>query len=151
MPYITIRQPRFVTTPSALSNWRPGSEFWINVAAVGMFAGGRYFLNKVYKEKEDELRAERLARNPSRGYYVKFVGEPMVYGPHPLKGAKSFARIGSQTGRDRIVYRGDPRRGGKRIRRYSGGERVWPTKPAQVSGLLSAEVPRKLSSGKGRK
>jgi hypothetical protein len=147
MPGPEFKDPYFTT---ALSNWRPGYEFWFNVAATAMFVVVLGTLYKVYKEKEESLRAERPGANPARrGYYVKFVGEPMTYGPHPLKGAKDFARIGSQTGRDRLVYRGDPRKGGKRIRRYSGGERVWPTTRAQVSGLLPREVPRKLKSGKG--
>jgi hypothetical protein len=151
MSYIAAKQlPIDRGHQGRLGNWRPGPEFWLNTAAVGMFVGVLWFLNKVYKEHEQLIAERRGAQaNPGKNYYVKFSGEPMVYGPHALKSAKSFARIGSQTGRDRIVYRGYPRKGGKRVRRYSGGERVWPTTPAQVSGLLPAEVPRKLSFGKG--
>lgn len=119
---------------------------WIVLALLG--AGGFWLFNAAYKEREEELRAARLARaqrNPKRKrYYVKIEGERVTYGPYALKSAKSFARIGSQHGKDRYVRRDRP--GGPRVRHYSDGKRVWPVRESQLRGLLSSEQPRRLQS-----
>ena len=69
-----------------------------------------------------------------------------VYGPYGLDSAKSFARIGSQTGRMRRIHRGS--RSGPLIRRYEHGERKWPTlahvKSVGFKKLTPAEVPREV-------
>jgi hypothetical protein len=54
MPGPKFNTPYFTTD---LSNWRPDSAFWANVAAVGMFAGVLWFVNKAYKEKQDLIAA----------------------------------------------------------------------------------------------
>lgn len=119
---------------------RTGS--WIVLALIG--AAGFWLVDASYKEKQQRLRAARRA-NPSRKrYYVKIKGERVTYGPYTLKSAKSFARIGSQYGKDRYVRRDRP--GGPRVRHYSGGERVWPVRRSQLRGLLSSEQPRRLQS-----
>lgn len=84
--------------------------------------------------------------NPS-GYYVsvkasRAEGLPgWVRGPYSLASAKDYARIGSQTGRDRRVTRG---KGGPIIRRYSGGKRAWPVTETQAKKLKPHESPRRL-------
>lgn len=89
-------------------------------------------------------REYSIARNASRKtYYVKIKGEGVTYGPYSLKSAKDFARIGSQTGKDRYVLRGSP--SGSKIRNYSGGQRVWPIHESQLRGLLSSERPKRLN------
>jgi len=65
-----------------------------------------------------------------------------VRGPYSLSSAKSYARIGSQTGRDRRVLRG---KGGPVIRLYSGGKRKWPVRESQLERLLPTEIPRRLN------
>jgi hypothetical protein len=115
---------------------------WTTLAAVTV--GGLWLFNTAYKEKEQLLR-ERRRSNPSRKrYYVKIKGEQVTYGPYTLKSAKSFARIGSQHGKDRYVRRDRP--GGPRVRHYSDGKRVWPVRESQARGLLSSEQPRRLQS-----
>jgi hypothetical protein len=65
------------------------------------------------------------------------------HGPYPLEQAKSFARIGSQKGRPRVIFRGTGKRA-KKIRRYKEGKRVFPTKRAQLRGFKPEERPREL-------
>lgn len=113
---------------------------WIVLALIG--AAGFWLFDSAYKEKLERYRSG-ISSNPARKrYYVKIKGTKVTYGPYTLKSAKSFARIGSQHGKDRYVRRDRP--GGPRVRHYSGGERSWPVRESQLRGLLPSEQPRRL-------
>jgi hypothetical protein len=114
------------------------------VTLAALTVGGLWVFNAAYKEKEERLRARHKANPRNKRYYVKIKGERVTYGPYALKSAKSFARIGSQHGKDRFVRRDRP--GGSRVRHYSDGKRVWPVRESQLRGLLSSEQPRRLQS-----
>jgi hypothetical protein len=77
------------------------------------------------------------------GYYVNIQepGELAAHGPYALPRAKDFARIGSQTGGDRVVTRGFR---GPVVRIYSAGKRLWPMDLAQAGHLTRSELPRSL-------
>lgn len=76
-------------------------------------------------------------------YHVTVAGTRESWGPYGLASAQDFARIGSQYGDPRRVYRDR-----KLIREYEDGERVWPTTSAQARGLSDREVPRNLGGHK---
>jgi hypothetical protein len=84
---------------------------------------------------------------------VRIVGENLVYprqdskyhpSGYPLKVAQDFARIGSQTGKTRKVFRGGPR--GQHVRTYREGRRVWPRTAAQARALRPKERPSELKN-----
>jgi hypothetical protein len=135
--FIRIFQRRWGIQPKSLGfrsrDYYPYYERGLSVAsAVDDFS------------REHGIGHRRIAGNPPRkSYYVKIKGVGATYGPYTLKSAKSFARIGSQTGNDRYVLRGGP--SGSKVRQYSGGERVWPIYESQLRGLLSSEHPKRLN------
>lgn len=78
-------------------------------------------------------------------YHVTVKGAKERWNGYSLRSAKDFARIGSQTGLPRRVYKGR-----KLIREYRRGKRVWPTQPRQMRGLTKAEIPaRAQNTSKG--
>ncbi|HLB23527.1 MAG TPA: hypothetical protein VJP07_05490 [Dehalococcoidia bacterium] len=76
------------------------------------------------------MRARRRRRLGS--LYVHVPERAEEHGPYADKRAKkilAFARIGSQTGGPREVWWCPPtpsRKRCRRVRRYEGGQRVWP-------------------------
>lgn len=99
-----------------------------------------------------ELAADEWEENPRADrYVVKVVGERVLYpqpgskyfpAGYPLRSAQDFARIGSQTGKTRKIFRGGPR--GKHVRTYREGRRVWPRTAAQAKTLFPRERPREF-------
>lgn len=113
---------------------------WVSKILAGMVVGYYSF---------EYLTKERLEQNAAKRYFVKIVGERVVYPQegskyfprgYPLRKAQDFARIGSQTGKPRKVLRGGPQ--GKHVRTYREGRRAWPITAAQAKTLKPAERPR---------
>jgi hypothetical protein len=97
------------------------------------------------------LTKERLQENTANRYFVKVIGEKVVYpregssyfpAGYPLRKAQDFARIGSQTGSSRKVLRGGPQ--GKHVRTYKDGRRTWPVTASQAKKLKPGERPRQF-------
>jgi hypothetical protein len=82
----------------------------------------------------------------AKKYYVHFIDDdPVVtHGPYSIKGAKDFARIGSQYGGRRAVTRGVR---GPIIRVYERGHRRWPRGKDEIkrAGLTRGETPKTAS------
>jgi len=103
--------------------------------------GGQHQRNPQY--------VSRTSENPQANYFVHIPSsranglKSQDYGPYTLEQAKRFARIGSQKGRSRVIFRGSGKRA-KKIRRYTKGQRVFPKTRAQVRGFLPEEKPREV-------
>lgn len=115
---------------------------WVSKILAGMVVGYYGF---------EHLTKERLQENAANRYFVKVVGERVVYPQegseyfprgYPLRKAQDFARIGSQTGKPRKVLRGGPQ--GRQVRTYRKGRRAWPVTAAQAKTLTPAERPRQF-------
>jgi hypothetical protein len=81
-------------------------------------------------------------KNPGKYYVLVYTATGKhieTFGPYKLASAKSFARIGSQTGGPRQIRRGKT---GRVVREYQGGERTYPKNAAQERGLTKAEKPK---------
>jgi hypothetical protein len=153
--YYRRRQQQAQTPQPPLGDAMSQTPIW----AKGLLLGGlAWFVFYLYMRKEDEREIEEnlgddeLEENVrSDRYVVKVVGERVLYprpdskyypGGYPLRSAQDFARIGSQTGKTRKVFRGGPR--GKHVRTYREGQRVWPRTAAQAKTLLPRERPREF-------
>lgn len=128
------------------------------LGAAGWYVWSKYISRKETEEalvlmnpKKAKGKKYKRAGSSRGGYFVRVSGSRESWpkpdseyypGGYPLKKAQDFARIGSQTGSPRKVLRGGP--GGKVVRKYANGKRVWPTTEAQARSLRPAERPSRL-------